>query len=151
MGVETTLKTLNDLIETCQDGEYGFRSSAEHMRDGGVRQLFARRADECASAAAELRAMVVEYGGKPETGGSALGAVHRGWVALKGTLSGYTDARILEDTERGEDMAIERYMKALQATLPADVRVVVERQYLGAQRNHEQVRMLRHQARMAKV
>ena len=40
-------------------------------------------------------------------------------------------------------------MKALQKALPADVRQVVERQYQGVLRNHDQVKMLRDQFRAA--
>lgn len=146
----TTLDTLNDLIEVSKDGEYGFRTSAEHMRDTELQQLLLRRADECAQAAAELQSLAAQLGGKVETGGSAAGAMHRGWVAIKATLSGYSDAQILEETERGEDVAMKRYAKALQSELTADARLLVERQYLGVQRNHAQVRELRDRARAAR-
>ena len=109
----TTLDTLNDLIEVSKDGEYGFRTSAEHMRDTELQQLLLRRADECAQAAAELQSLAAQMGGKVETGGSAAGAMHRGWVAIKATLSGYSDAQILEETERGEDVAMKRYAKEI--------------------------------------
>ena len=92
---------------------------------------------------------MVEYGGKPDDGGSASGAVHRGWVSVKGTLAGYSDKAMLEECERGEDAAVARYRKALKEELPANVRALVERQLMGAQRNHDQVKALRDQARQA--
>lgn len=88
-------------------------------------------------------------GGEAETSGRAAGAMHRGWVAVKGTLSAYSDKAILEETERGEDLALSAYRKALDESLPAEVRQVVARQIEGVKRNHEQVRMLRDQARTA--
>ena len=42
-----------------------------------------------------------------------------------------------------------RYRKALKEELPANVRALVERQLMGAQRNHDQVKALRDQARQA--
>lgn len=149
MSNDDIIDTLNDLIETSKDGEYGFRASAEYVTDAALRQTFERRAEECRMAAAELQTLVVRLGGKAEDSGTAAGAMHRGWVAVKGTLAGYTDKAILEETERGEDSALESYRKALDEPLPADVRLVVERQYEGVKRNHQQVRTLRDQARAA--
>jgi len=148
---DDTIDTLNDLIETSKDGEYGFRTSAEYLKSPEVKQLFLKRADECRQAAAELQAMVVQLGGSAEDSGSAGGALHRGWVAVKGTLSGYSDKAILEATESGEDTALECYRKALTAGLTPAARALVERQLEGVKRNHAQVRMLRDQARAANV
>ena len=142
---------LNDLIETSKDGEYGFRTSAEYLKAADTRALFERRAEECRQAATELQTLVRQYRGKAEDSGSTSGAMHRGWVAVKGTLAGYSDKAILEETERGEDVALESYRKALEKSLPAELRGVVERQYEGVKRNHAQVRFLRDQARAASV
>jgi uncharacterized protein (TIGR02284 family) len=147
MNNDEIIDTLNDLIETSKDGEYGFRSSAEYMRTDAIRQVFLGRADECLNSAAELQLLVMSLGGEAEDSGSTRGAVHRGWVAVKGTLSGYSDKAILEETERGEDSALESYREALAEDLPSGVRAVVERQYEGVKRNHAQVRALRDQAR----
>jgi uncharacterized protein (TIGR02284 family) len=146
------IDTLNNLIETCKDGEYGFRSCAEHVRKEELRRFFDDRSRECADAAAELQRMVVQTGGKAadaEDSGSASGAVHRGWVALKGKLSGYSERAILEECERGEDTALERYREALEEPLPALLRSQIEKQYEGVKRNHARVRQLRDQARAA--
>lgn len=149
MDNDDTIDTLNKLIETSKDGEYGFRTSAEHLKTADTKQLFTRRADECRQAAAELQQIVARLGGDAEDSGTVSGAAHRGWVAVKGTLSGYSEKSILEETERGEDTALESYRKALEQNLPADVRAIVERQYEGVKRNHVQVRTLRDQARAA--
>ena len=142
-----TIETLNDLIETCKDGEYGFRTSSENVRSAELRLLFKRRADECGQAARDLQEQVVKLGGAAEDTGTVAGAAHRGWVAVKGTLAGHTDMAILEETERGEDVALESYRSALdQDGLLPDVRSLVERQLQGVKRNHAQVRRLRDQA-----
>lgn len=149
MSNDDIVDTLNDLIETSKDGEYGFHASAEYLKDPAIKDSFVRRAEDCRSAAAELQSLVVRFGGKAEDGGTAAGAMHRGWVAVKGTLAGYTDKAILEETERGEDSALNSYRKALEQALPPDVRAVVERQFEGVKRNHLQVRTWRDQARAA--
>jgi uncharacterized protein (TIGR02284 family) len=56
---------------------------------------------------------------------------------------------MLEECERGEDVAVSRYRKALKQNLPADVRAVIQRQADGAQRNHDQVKALRDALKVA--
>lgn len=149
MNNDDVIDVLNDLVENCRDGEYGFNACAEHTQATDLRELFHTRARECNNAALELQALVTQLGGTAETGGTASGAVHRGWVAVKGTLAGYTDLAMLEECERGEDVAKARYQKALSEDLPTAVRMVVERQYQGVLRNHDQVRALRDRFRAA--
>ncbi len=147
MNNNDAIDTLNDLVETCKDGEYGFRSCAEHVEGTSLKQTLNRYADECRAAAAELQSLVVSMGGKADDSGTVTGAMHRGWVSVKGTLVGHSDVAMLEEAERGEDAALSRYRDALKEELPGDVRAVVERQYAGVKRNHDEVRSLRNQAR----
>ena len=143
-----TIATLNTLIETSKDGEYGFRTSGSQVRSADLRTLFATGAGECAMAVRDLQAQATQRGGSAEDSGTLVGAAHRGWVAMKGTLAGYTDLAVLEETERGEDVALESYRSALgQQNLDPAVRALVERQYEGVKRNRAQVRTLRDQAR----
>ena len=149
MQQDDIVNVLNDLIETSRDGQYGFQSLSEHTKSPELRSLFLTRAGECEAAAADLQLLVSQCGGKPDEGGSFSGAVHRGWVAVRGSLAGYTDLAMLEECERGEDVAKARYKKALEQALPEPVRSIVERQFQGVLRNHDQVRLLRDRYRAA--
>lgn len=144
---EEVIETLNDLLESCRDGEYGFKECAEHVKAQDIKTLLTRHADECRSAGLELVTHIRQLGGEPDEGGTASGAMHRGWVAVRGALSGYTDLAMLDECERGEDAALARYRNALKEDLPSDIRAVVERQAQGAQRNHDQIKALRHALR----
>jgi uncharacterized protein (TIGR02284 family) len=147
MSNKDVIGILNRLIETSKDGEYGFRTAAEHLHSMETKRLFTTRAEECRRAAGELQALVMELGGSAEEGGTATGAIHRGWVAVKSKLAGYTDLAILEEAERGEDVAMARYRSALDENLPLSARTLVQRQFEGVQRNHGLVRALRDQER----
>ncbi len=147
MSNDDVVDTLNTLIETCKDGEYGFRTSAEHVKSAQLRQVFTSRADECRQGATELQSLVTRFGGKADTGSSVSGTLHRGWVSVKGALTGDSDQAALNECERGEDAALERYRDAIKKDLPADVAAIVQRQYEGVKRNHDQVRALRDQMR----
>jgi len=138
---------LNDLIETSKNGEKGFTAAAEDTKTPELQQLFQSRARDCASGAAELQTVVSQLGGKPEDSGTVAGAMHRGWTNLKAAVTGRSDTAILEECERGEDVAKAAYGDALKEELPAEIRAVVERQYQGVLRNHDQIRDLRNRYR----
>jgi uncharacterized protein (TIGR02284 family) len=145
MDNDDVIKHLNNLIETSKDGEYGFRACAERVESSELRSVLSECAQSCGSAASELQAAVVKLGGQPEEDSSVSGTLHRGWVRAKGALGGDTDLSMLEECERGEDVALARYRDALKATLPADVAELVRRQAEGAKRNHDRIRTLRDQ------
>jgi uncharacterized protein (TIGR02284 family) len=141
---DASINALNDLIENAKDGEYGFTQCAERVQSAALKQTLQRRAADCRSAVAELHALVVGYGGKPAESGTAMGALHRGWISVKDALTPDSDHRILEEAERGEDAALGRYRKALKSDdLTPEVRQVLERQMQGAKANHDQIKSLR--------
>jgi uncharacterized protein (TIGR02284 family) len=137
------IDTLNNLLEICRDGEFGFTESAEHTKTQAIKSVFLQRAGDCRSAASELQELIINMGGEPDEGGTAGGAIHRGWVAVKGTLSGYSDINMLQECERAEDVALAQYRKALKQDLPLHAKTVVERQAHGTQKNHDQIRDMR--------
>ena len=140
---DEVVDTLNDLLESCRDGEYGFRECAEHAEAADLKSLFMRHADQCRTAGMELMDKIRQLGGDADEGGTTMGAMHRGWVSVRGTLAGYSDQAMLDECERGEDAALARYRKALKQDLPQDIRSLVERQTEGTQRNHDQIKALR--------
>jgi uncharacterized protein (TIGR02284 family) len=144
---DEVVDVLNDLIENSRDGAEGFKASAEQVETPRMKQLFSERATACAAAAAELMPLVTQYGGTPADGGTVGGALHRGWVKVKGAVGADSEVSILEEVERGEDASLARYRKALKHQLPADVRAVVQKQADGAQRNHDEIKALRDEAR----
>lgn len=140
---DEVIDTLNDVLESCRDGEYGFGACAEHAKSPDLKTALLRHAEECRTAGQELQALIRQLGGEPDEGGSMSGALHRGWVSVRGTLGGYSDEAMLDECERGEDAAVARYRKALKQDLPPAIRSVVERQAEGAQRNHDQIKAMR--------
>ena len=140
---DDVVDVLNDLIECCRDGEYGFNLCAEHAQNSELRSRLSQHAEECRSAARELMDCIRRLGGEVDDGGSMMGSMHRGWVSIKGTLAGYSDRAMLSEAERGEDAALARYHKALDEKLPSDVRSLVQRQAEGVKRNHDEMKLWR--------
>jgi uncharacterized protein (TIGR02284 family) len=143
MDKDDVIDVLNTLIEVSKDGEFGFTTCAEYARSPALRTLLQRRADDCSEAVRELQTAVQRHGGRPEDDGSVAGALHRGWVAAPALLSGYRDETILEECERGEDLALRQYADAIANPLPADLHSLLQRHLQGVSRTHDQIRRLR--------
>jgi uncharacterized protein (TIGR02284 family) len=141
------IATLNELIETCKDGEKGFALAAKDANDPALTPLFTDGERSCRTAAAELQEQVRALGGNPDESGSVKGAVHRGWISLKTAVTSRDAKAILEECERGEDYAKAQYAAALKVQMPEGIRQLVERQYQGVMSNHDRVRDLRNQYR----
>ena len=147
MDKKEVVSTLNDLIETCKDGEQGFTTCAENIESPQIKSKLSQHARECATGAQELQGIVRSLGGEAETTSSVSGSLHRGWVDIKAAVTGKDETAVLNECERGEDIAVASYRNALDKELPADIRSVVERQFHGVMRNHDQVKQMRNSAR----
>jgi uncharacterized protein (TIGR02284 family) len=137
------IDTLNGLIAISKDGEIGFRTAAEEVKNSRLKDVFNQGAERCAQGIAELQRKVRELGGDPEDSGSTIGALHRRWIDLRTAIAGMDDAAVLSEVERGEDTAKAAYAAALKVGLPPNVRSMIERQYRGVRQNHNRVRDLR--------
>ena len=143
---DQAVSVLNDLIETCRDGEKGFTSAAEHAERAELKQLFTTLASQRGTFVHELEVKVAGLGGKPADMGHVAAVAHRGWMSVKSAIASNDDAAILDECERGEDFAKKAYADALQKTLPADVQPIVARQASEVRVAHDKVRDLRDQA-----
>lgn len=134
---------LNELIQITKDSEEGFCTAAENVTDVFLKETFIQKAHNCNRTISELQKKVVEMNGDPEEKGSLLGAMHRGWVNLKGALTGKDDHSILVECERGEDAIKAAYSKALNSNLPVDLRSLIEEKYEDVLKDHDLIRDLR--------
>jgi uncharacterized protein (TIGR02284 family) len=146
MATETKEVTavLNGLIETCKDGENGFRKAATDVQDPSLRSLFSKYASQRANFAQELQQLVSGLGEKPATGEHLSAKLHRGWLGLKESVTGDKDKAIIFEAEAGEDAAMKNYQEALKEPLPPSVLAVVQTQFSGVQEAHGIVRDLKH-------
>jgi uncharacterized protein (TIGR02284 family) len=133
---------LNDLIQICKDGQQGFLDAAHHVNDANVKSMFLDLSQQHSMIAGDLQQEVTRLQGDPEKTGSTTGALHRGWIDFKAKVSGQSDQAAIREAERGEDATIKAYQKALEKTLPADLRVTLELQLQAIVDAHRRVRVL---------
>jgi uncharacterized protein (TIGR02284 family) len=145
METRQVISLLNDLIQTCKDGEEGFRLSSETTRNSEWKTMFNNYSRQRAQFAAELQAEVRRLGAEPEKDTSISATLHRGWMNVKKAVSD-SDSAIMAEAERGEDVAVATYKDALEKDLPSDLRIIVERQYRQVLETHDRVRALERRA-----
>ncbi|TMJ58968.1 MAG: PA2169 family four-helix-bundle protein [Alphaproteobacteria bacterium] len=143
MDRDDVIGTLNDLIETSKDGEEGFRTCADAVKNPQLKSFFEQKAERCRLGAAQLQQKVRELGGDPERSSSMTGQLHRFWVDIRSRITGMDEHAVLDECERGEDSAKRAYEEALQEDLPADVRTLIGKQYREVKMNHDSVRAMR--------
>jgi uncharacterized protein (TIGR02284 family) len=137
------VSTLNQLIETCKDGQEGFKQAAEGVERSDLKSLFFEFSQQRAHFAGELQSIVQTLGEEPETSGSTAGALHRGWINIKAAVTGKDEQAVLNECERGEDSAKNTYKEALDNPFPTYIADVIRNQYESIKMAHDRVKALR--------
>jgi uncharacterized protein (TIGR02284 family) len=140
--VDHVASTLNQLIQTCNDGEDGFKVAAEAVDDLNLQHLLESYSQQRSEFAAELQTEVHRLAQEPAHSGHLAAALHRGWMDIKSIVTGRDEALIISECERGEDLAVKAYEQALKTDLPQDLRALVERQFVKIKEAHDQIRSL---------
>ena len=143
MDDKNAVDVVEKLIETCKDGQNGYKDAADHVKRPDLKTYFQQQSTERGAFANELQTELGKLG-KPEKkeSGSISAAAHRAWIDTKAAL-GAGDKSILESVEQGEDNAKENYEKAIGASLPSNVAEIVRRQAASVRSAHDKVRNLR--------
>ncbi|HXV71292.1 MAG TPA: PA2169 family four-helix-bundle protein [Acidimicrobiia bacterium] len=142
-----TISVIENLLETVENGHKGFGEAAEKLDNDGNPSLAAEMRElsqQRLRMSNELKAIAASEGAPIENGnGTAAGAIHRTYMALRDALTGDDPHAVLAAAEQGEDHAKSEYERALDDDLPSSVRSVVQRQYGEIQTAHDRVRELR--------
>ena len=142
-----TISTLNKLIETCKDGQEGFRLAAEAITDDEDLKSFLFSCSlQRSKFAGELQNEVIGLGEPgPSDSSTVAAALHRGWINLKSVITHRDNHAILAECERGEDSAVADYRKAVNSGLSDTLLEIVERQLQEVIATHNSVKGLRDQ------
>ncbi len=139
-----TLEAVQDLIKINIDSSEGFKSAADQLENSQhLERYFQECVAERRSNANELARVVGSNAETPEDTGTIRGTVHRWWLEVRGALQSGDEHAILAEAERGEDAIKHRYEDLLKETAGSAVNDVLQRQYAGVKRRHDQVRAMR--------
>ena len=134
-----------ELVETLKDGEQGFASAAEKLRDSDHPEWAAtleRFSQQRAGFRDEIVRLGHEYSDDVDESGTVTAALHRGWISLKDALTGDDASSVLGAAATGEDHAVSEYEKALEQDLSAGFRDVVAQQHAAVVSARDEVKAL---------
>lgn len=138
--VEDPMEPVNRAISVCRDAEQGFHGAANAVEDPELKRLFEGYSTQRAGFATELLTAMQAAGLNPAHPSGIAGALHRGWIELKGAITGHSPRQILEETERGEGTSLDVYCEALKAPAPESVRAILRKQFEEIQHARQQLR-----------
>ena len=130
---------LNQLIETCKDGERGFRHAAGLVTHWAMKSEFTHAADQRARFATDLLPHAHRFGGAATGDGTTAASMHRQWMDVMNRVSGHNDRLILTEARRGDSVTVLAFKTAVEGALPATVRDLVEQEYAEVCRSHERL------------
>lgn len=141
--------TLREVIQTLIDGQEGFQTLGEHLKDDMLRRYFLAESLKRARFRADLENELHRAGFHDvKESGTMVGAMRRTWGDLKAKLGG-GDHTLLSTAEQGEDEAKKVYGKAVQEALPLPVHKMLSEQYAHIQTSHDYVRNARDRRKAA--
>ena len=136
-------ETLRSVIESLIDGQEGFLSIGEHLKDETLRRYFAGESLKRAAFRGDLEEILHQEGVHDiKEKGTVAGAVDRTWGDIKAHLGG-GDHTLLETAEAGEDKAKKAYKEALENRLPLPIKQLLDSQYAHIQASHDYVKAAR--------
>lgn len=134
MDSKATQALLNELVETLKEGQRGYAEAMTDVDDTDLKDTFKQFAVQRSGYINEIEDQMFKLDLKPDESTSVTSKVHRAFINLKGLVTGKDRESILNECERGEDVAVKAYQAALKAEgLPSALQSVIEKQYQGIQ------------------
>jgi uncharacterized protein (TIGR02284 family) len=140
---DDAIGALNHLISIARDGVNGMSSAAESANNAQLKSTLSQLSQERNGIATQLQDVIRRLGGNPDDSGTTLGAAHRAFMNVKDAVTGADDEALLDECERGEDVAVREFRSALDKNLPADIKQTVQSLFSQVKSSHDRIKQLR--------
>lgn len=125
---EELIDELNGVITKNYDSSKGYATACENVESPELKKVFRYCSNQRKEFANTLQQHVKQLGGEPNKETSTLGALHRGWIDVKSSLSSDKGAAVLEACETGEKTAVNEYDNLMEKNLPSNVSAIIRNQ-----------------------
>jgi len=125
---EDTIQHLNQLTETCKDGELGYRTAATSVHNTELASVFSEYSKQRGQFVRALEREVERLNGTADQSGTLGATLFRGWMHLKSALTGGDGGAIVAACESGEEVAVGAYEMVVNSDITGVARVLVEKQ-----------------------
>jgi uncharacterized protein (TIGR02284 family) len=129
MDHDSLIDQLNQLVHINRDAEAGFLAAAENVKNSELETLFSGYARQHGKFLVELQQEITRLDGSFSESGTFGGALHRGWMDLKSTLSGRSAASLLKSCENGERSAEVAYSEAAKLESRGQTHTLIEKHW----------------------
>ena len=141
--VEEMDDLLRSLINTLIDGQEGYRTIGQDLKDDEVKRFFLAESVTRAAFQAQLEGLLHQIDIQDvDESGTVVGTVHRTWGDIKARLGG-SDHTLLETAEQGEKVAVHAYAQALEKELVLPIRRVLLKQHAHVLESYDYVKAMR--------
>jgi uncharacterized protein (TIGR02284 family) len=147
MNTENMITTLNKLVQTARDGVEGYRQALNDVDNDMFEPIFRDYMQQRERFIGELTQKINDLNGTVDDSPSWLGTLHRGWLDIKSAFTDGGEEAVLDECERGEQVAIDNYNEALNnETWPEEVSSLIRNQMEEIRSALDRVRTLRQAA-----
>ncbi|NJO03917.1 MAG: PA2169 family four-helix-bundle protein [Bacteroidia bacterium] len=112
--IKKTEATLKRILDICHDGAVGYEQAANYMEDKTLKTTFLRLSQQRRFFIEDLRQDARDLGIDPDASGTHAGYFHRLWINIRSAFSSRSLRDIIQESERGEENAIETYDEVLK-------------------------------------
>lgn len=132
------LTTIERAVKTLRDGIDGFRTAAVEVDNPALAALFNEMAETRQEAHDNVVTVLAGTGANIPTESSTIaGAMHRGWMQVKGALAG--DDAIISAALTGENEAASDLAQAMESTSTPEVEEALRRAMLDVERARDRL------------
>tara|TARA_R110002050_G_scaffold89774_1_gene188970 strand:- start:24018 stop:24491 length:474 start_codon:yes stop_codon:yes gene_type:complete len=122
-------KSLETIVEICEDGITGYETAAETINDDDLKTQFLRIVQQRKGFVEELKNEAYRLGIELDDMGTAKGFFHRTWLTAKATISTDTNEKVIEESMKGEKYAVDTYHEVMKGEkLPIYLEETLEKQ-----------------------
>ncbi len=144
MDNNATRSALKDIAELLIDSRKGYQEAAERVEAPHLKQLLTKLSSERSPLVNEIESQLRMFGedAMPKDG-TMKGDLHRAWIDIRDSLSGSSNANVLNECERGEKYLLERYDEYINdQDVSANVKSMLNQQRSKVQSNINEVQAL---------
>lgn len=130
-----TLRSLHDLVATCNDAAEGYGKAAKGVHDKGLSDRLALISGERMRFVADLERVLSAIEGQNTNDLHEGGILHTGWVDLETRIRPKEQHEILRECVSGDEGTLKHYRHALDQELSPVTRTLVADQHTAVERD----------------
>jgi uncharacterized protein (TIGR02284 family) len=128
---EQKVHALNNLIQICKAGEFGFRQAADELVVKEYRTLALSTAFKRHEFSTALENQVTKLGLTPPEHSTVQAGIHRFWMNVRHAMNKRNDVVVLDECRRGEESALKTYQDVFESKVLPEMEEMLRAQFMN--------------------